>query len=256
MKKQVIDALGNSVTLLKVPERIVSLVPSQTEYLDFLGLKDAIVGITKFCIHPPQLLKSKIVVGGTKNLKIEKIKQLNPDLILANKEENTKEDIENLMNLAPVYVSDIRDFEGAYKMINDIAFLCNKESKASALIESIEESFQTQRFIGSDKKCIYFIWQNPYMLAGKNTFISTMLTKAGFINSIQDSKENYPVYSLEEIKNLEYDFIFLSSEPFPFKEKHRNELQDLLNTKNVFLVNGEMFSWYGSRMKLASKYFQ
>ncbi len=247
------DQLGESIDLKHVPKRIVSLVPSQTELLFDLGLENKIVGRTKFCIHPTSKIEQIKRVGGTKNLNIEVIKSLVPDLIIANKEENVLEQIKELKSFCPVYTSDIKNVEEAFDMMRCIGAIINVEQQAESLIQSIIQSFS--RLNDFEKiKVVYLIWQNPMMTVGGDTFINQLLEKAGMENVFGD-KNRYPKISVEEIKVSNADYILLSSEPFPFQEKHLKEIEKLFPTQKIILVDGEMFSWYGSRMKFAANYF-
>jgi ABC-type Fe3+-hydroxamate transport system substrate-binding protein len=248
---QFIDQLNRTISLSNPPKRIVSLVPSQTELLVDLGLRDKIVGVTKFCIHPKGLKKEKNVIGGTKNFHFDKIDALNPDLIIGNKEENYQEGIERLASKYPVWISDIYTLEDAYRMIQDIGQLTDSSIKASKIISQIKQGLEKGfKFKGS---AVYMIWKDPLIAVGKNTFIDSMLEKAGFNNLINQSR--YPEIDLEEIVKLNPKFLLLSSEPYPFKEKHILFFQEKLPKTKVKIVDGEMFSWYGSRLVLAEKYF-
>lgn len=233
--------------------KIVSLVPSQTELLFDLGLNEEVIGITKFCIHPDEWFRRKRRVGGTKNLKLDLIRSLKPDLILANKEENVKDQIEELQKEFKVYVSEISTITDAFKMISEIGQLVNKEKKAIDIIENIKIEMSSINVNLPKIKSLYLIWQNPYMVAGSDTFINEMMTIAGFENIISNSR--YPMLTIEEIKNLNPEAVLLSSEPFPFNEKHIHEMEDLLPNANIKLVDGELFSWYGSRMLKSFQYF-
>ena len=252
------DQLGREIHLEKIPTRIISVVPSITELLFDLGLSEEVVGITKFCVHPEEWFKSKQRVGGTKQLKIDLIKSLQPDLIIANKEENTQSDIEEMAAFTQVYISDIKTMNDAYKMITDVGELVGKNSDAEKLTEEIKAQFQNLKTNNQKrltKKALYFIWREPYMVAGGDTFISDMMLQAGFDNAAKHLSR-YPQQTKEQLNELNSREFFLSSEPFPFKEKHITELTKDFPGVKITLVDGEMFSWYGSRMKLAPVYFQ
>jgi len=240
------------------PKRIVSLVPSQTELLYYLGLEDEVIGITKFCIHPNKWFRNKIRIGGVKSIDIKKIIELKPDLIIANKEENIKEQIETLQPYFPIHVTDVSTLEQAYEMIHNIGKLTNKEEKANSLVQLVKESFSkiTIHKEQQPKRVGYLIWKNPFMTVGGDTFISNMLHHAGYKN-IFEHKKRYPETTLEEINNIQADYIFLSSEPYPFKQKHIDEiLQAMPQLKaKIILVDGEMFTWYGSRLLKTADYF-
>ena len=244
--------MGREIHVPLEPKRIISLVPSQTELLYDLGLSEEVIGITKFCIHPAAWFRVKQRVGGTKQLNIELIRSLNPDLIIGNKEENTKEDIEALAQEFPVWMSDISTFDDALSMIDVLGDMLNREDEAELLVEDITEAFAPLENLGQQQSFLYFIWDDPAFLTGKNTFIDSMLTKIGYINACE--LERYP--ALTECPNVQPDVVFLSSEPYPFKENHRQKFQEMYPKADIRLIDGEMCSWYGSRMKLAATYFE
>lgn len=243
------DQMNTIIRLGQVPNRIISLVPSLTELLYDLQLESEVVGITKFCIHPEEWFKAKNRIGGTKTVDIEKIRRLMPDLIIANKEENTKEDIEQLQQIAPVWISDINSYEEAVEAIAEISRVTGREGLGKSMLFQIENGFNKLQKINEEKTVAYVIWNEPTYLAGQQTFINDILEKCGFTNVTKDAR--YP----EMESNCKPDYIFLSSEPFPFEEKHRIEFQQKYPTAKVVLVDGEMFSWYGSRMRTAPNYF-
>ncbi len=253
------DQMNRKISLTGIPRRIVSLVPSQTELLVSLGLSDHIVGVTKFCVHPNGLRKEKIVVGGTKKVDYDIIKKLNPDIILCNKEENTKDIVVDLQNEYPVHVSDIFSIEDAIEMMQQYGELFGKENEANTLTSKIKEEKQSfLNFIANkpQKKVAYFIWRDPWMVAGKNTFVDYLLKINNFINAFDD-EDRYPEVSSHRIASLDaLDLILLSSEPFPFAEKHIKEIQKINPNAKVVLVDGEYFSWYGSRLINAFQYFK
>ncbi len=252
--------LQSATNLQFTPKRIVSLVPSQTELLHNLGLEEETIGITKFCVHPAKWFKTKTKVGGTKKINIELVKVLKPDLIIANKEENVKAEVEELAEHFPVWVTDVNNAEDALQMIDDIGELTRKKTTAEKLITEIKENFskladslQLQTKISELRTC-YLIWRNPYMTIGGDTFINDMLSKCGFKNIFEEQKR-YPEVTISELQAKHCELLLLSSEPFPFKQKHIDELQYELPNCKIILVDGEMFSWYGSRLLLAAEYF-
>ena len=256
MQKTVKDQLGNEVTFNYPPKRIVSIVPSQTELLFDLGLDDEVVGITKFCIHPIEKFASKTKIGGTKKLLIEKIRDLKPDLIIGNKEENTQSEVELLMEEFPVWMSDIYTLEDAIKTITQIGALVNREPEAAYLNHLINAGFTDLQTLAVEKnitqRVAYLIWKDPYMFAGRNTFIDDILRKIGLQNVVQQSR--YPELNLSQLRTENCQLVFLSSEPYPFKQQHIDEIQSVLPNAKVMLVDGEMFSWYGSRLVKAVNY--
>lgn len=250
------DQLNREIKLAdKADLKIVSIVPSQTEFLFDIGLAEQIVGITKFCIHPKKYFKSTSKVGGTKTLDIQKIKELQPDIIIANKEENEKSQIEELEKEFQVYISDIYTLDDSYEMMLGLGEIFNKTDEAILLVNQIRESFKNLKQF-NNKRVAYFIWREPWMLASSNTFIDHILEISGHINIAKElnSDDRYPAIQISELQNLEPFDIYLSSEPYPFKEKHITELQAKFPNSKIQLVDGEMFSWYGSRLKHTAGY--
>ena len=250
----VIDQIGCQVELLSSPQRIISLVPSQTELLFDLGLKERIVGVTKFCIHPRSEVKGKLKIGGTKNFNFQRIEELQPDLIIANKEENYKEGVEQLEKKHPVWTSDIKNLKDAFEMIEAVGLLTNTQEKSEEIRIKIDDGFEKLAAIEKRRRAIYLIWKDPYMSVGTDTFINEMLHLSGFDNLLK-GEIRYPEIDTERIRNLNPEVILLSSEPYPFKAKHLGEFRAICPEAKVELVDGEMFSWYGSRLQLVPEYF-
>ena len=262
------DQLGRTITLPNhPPQRIVSLVPSLTELLYDLGLDQEVVGITKFCIHPTEWFKTKSRVGGTKQVSFESIAELQPDLIIANKEENQQQQVEALMQDYPVWISDIATLAQALEMIQSVGKLVGRERQANEMVHEIQDLFNvllsdfSPNFIPRGfpisklKSAIYLICNDPLMAAGKGTFIDDMLQYAGFSNVLQSNGGRYPLLTIEEIRQLQPEYLLLSSEPFPFAAKHLDYFKAELPATKILLVDGEYFSWYGSRLKEAAGYF-
>lgn len=246
------DQLGRNIVIRSQPERIVSLVPSQTELLFELGLGSRVVGITKFCVHPKKARQHVTIIGGTKNIDIKRVLALNPDLIIANKEENELATITELQDHVPVWVSDVQDRNSAITMIESIGKLLSCEAAAKKMVLSIQGAFSTivKR---EPESVLYLIWRKPWMAAGAGTFIDAMLAEMNLMNVVGDTR--YPELNDDQIQQLNPKLVFLSSEPFPFADKHIAEVTNLLPDAKIMTVDGEMFSWYGSRMNLAPAYF-
>jgi len=235
--------------------RIVSLVPSITELLHYLELNEEVVGITKFCIHPESWFRNKIRVGGTKNIDIQIIEYLKPDLIIANKEENVKDQVNLLKNKFEIFLTDVGNLKDNIGMIENIGFLCNKIDEAANLVVAIRKEFSMlTTFKKPLIKTAYLIWKDPLMTIGGDTFVNDMLFQAGFKNIFSDMSR-YPEVSIPELQLKKPDLIFLSSEPYPFKQSHADWLQQLIPDAKIMLVDGEMFSWYGSHLLQAPVYF-
>lgn len=237
-----------------VPRRIVSLVPSQTELLADLGLDEEVVGITRFCVHPANWKGRKRIVGGTKNANIERIRELEPDLVIANLEENERQDVEAIAEFAPVMMSDVESVDGALGMIRAVGDLVCRAERAANLADEIEAAFDSLRPV-SPLKTAYLIWRDPWMTVGGDTYISDVMTRSGLVNVFGEGRR-YPTTSLAELGRIKPDVVLLSSEPFPFKDEHVAEVAQAAPDSRVVLVDGEMFSWYGSRMRLTPPYLK
>ncbi|MBX2887659.1 MAG: ABC transporter substrate-binding protein [Ferruginibacter sp.] len=240
---------------IRPAQRIVSVIPSITELLFHLGLNEQVIGITPFCVHPQQWHTSKKRIGGPKKLHVEEIISLKPDLVIAGKEENIKEQIEAIAEHAPVFLTDVVTIEDALGMINDISLLTGMHNRGCELIKQIKTAMGSFK-PDTTRKAVYVIWKAPYMCVGGDTFIHYMMEMAGFIN-VFAQQFRYPVISIEDMINSRTEIIILSSEPYPFKEIHAAELRSLLPQHiKIILADGEMFSWYGSRMLEAVDYFK
>jgi ABC-type Fe3+-hydroxamate transport system substrate-binding protein len=242
MNRNFIDQMGRVVTLKDVPSRIVSLVPSITELL--VDLKINVVGRTKFCIHPSGL-STVPIVGGTKKVRFEVIDRLKPDLIIGSKEENFQGDIEQLAECYPIWMSDVRSIYQSYQMIVEMGKIFGMERKSQELVDHLTD-FWKQEKIGQEKSVVYLIWQDPFMAVGKDTYINDVLVNCGYANKVLDVR--YPEITLERLKILNPSMVMLSTEPYPFRQKHLEALSHFLPDQEIRLVDGEFFSWYGSRV--------
>lgn len=241
------DQLMNTIKLDKMPKRIISIVPSQSEFLWIIGLRKEIVGITKFCKYPNEMFQKIERIGGTKNLNIDKIRRLKPDLIIGNKEENKKSQINLLQKEFNVWMSDIFDFKDTFNMMYSLGIIFGKEKETQKLISLIELSLLKVKNIFNNQKVAYFIWKKPYMVAANNTYINFILNYLGLKNAFYFLKR-YPILDEEKLKQIKIELCFLSSEPFPFKAKHVNEFELIFPNSKIWIVNGEVFSWYGPRL--------
>jgi len=250
-----IDQLNRKIEIDTFPKRIISTVPSQTELLVDLGLSSNLVGRTKFCIHPKNIVHDIAKIGGTKNLNLDKILALKPDLIIANKEENTKDEIEFLATKFPVWISDIFNLKDALNSIKGIGAITDKVKPAQNLSSNIEGEFLNLKKTSQPQKIVYLIWQNPFISVGNDTFIHDMIDKIGWVNAF-GNLNRYPEVSIQMIQDANPDRILLSSEPYPFKEKHLKVFTSQFPNCKIQLVDGEFFSWYGSRLVKTPKYFK
>jgi ABC-type Fe3+-hydroxamate transport system substrate-binding protein len=238
------------------PRRIISLVPSQTELLAYLGLDDEVAGITKFCVHPERWFAEKQRIGGTKTVNMEKVAALSPDLIIGNKEENDQAQIQLLEKRYPVWMSDINTLDNACDMIRSVGAITGREAKADELADKILRAFAGLDEVGiaaKTRRVAYLIWRKPMMVAASGTFTDHLLNRAGFKNAFQ-TQSRYPEVSADELAAAQPDLIFLSSEPYPFADKHLAEFQEICPGVPVRLVDGELFSWYGPRLLLTAPY--
>ncbi|MFM1932060.1 MAG: hypothetical protein RL226_1363 [Bacteroidota bacterium] len=237
------------------PQRIISLVPSQTELLFDLGLEKEVVGITKFCVRPEKKWKEVARIGGTKNVRFENVKRLQPDLIIANKEENDKAQIEALAEDYNVLITDVRSVNAALDMIEAVGKATHRLEAAQMLRQKIEQTWEPLQN-QTKKRVAYLIWQHPEMLVGPDTYIGQVLAFCGFNNIVEAAEPRYPQMTVAELQDAAPEVIMLSSEPFPFVEKHAARYRTLFPGAEVLLVDGELFSWYGSRMLHAPDYLR
>lgn len=249
------DQTARTIFLPSFPRKIISLVPSITELLADIGLDEEVIGITKFCSSPPEWKNRKMRVGGTKNIKLDIIHTLEPDLILANKEENVKEQVEACATYYPVWVSDIGTLDDASEMIQQIGLMTGRIAESETLYMGTRENFARLTFPVPAPTVAYLIWRDPFMTVGHDTFIHHMLCCAGFANIYKDFSR-YPVTTMRELIERKPQVLMLSSEPYPFNLQHLEEVQRLLPATKTILVDGSMFSWYGSRLLHAPGYFQ
>ncbi|TQR21712.1 ABC transporter substrate-binding protein [Psychrobacillus vulpis] len=254
MANLITDHLGRQMNISMPPKRIVSICPAITETLFALGLDKEIVGRTKYCIFPQGIVEKVPIVGGTKEVNVEKIRELQPDLILAEKEENTEEIVHTLEKIAPVFVLEVQSIKDAYRFIHTLGFLTNQQQEADYLIASCKDSFPTPLH-KKKLNAAYVIWRKPYMVVGGTTYINDVLHMLGFYNPFGKEDSRYPIVSKEQFTEANIDVLLLASEPFPFQEKHIAEFKAFLPNTKIVLVDGEMF-WYGARMKLAGAYFE
>jgi len=248
----------NHIDISKRPKRIISLVPSITELLVDLNLEDELVGITKFCTHPRHLKNTKIIVGGTKEVHLEKIKALNPDLIICNKEENTKDLVEEVEKIAPVFVCDLKEVDENPALFLSIGKLTHRNFEARNLVDKFNFARdQFEKFIESEptRSVAYFIWAKPWMVAASDTYINSVL-KLNHLNNVYAKFERYPIVEIKKFRMQgDADYVLFPDEPFPFKDEHAFELGRFTHHAKTVFIDGSYFSWYGSRSIKAFKYF-
>jgi len=251
--KKVIDHVNRTITYSFPPKRIISLAPAITNTMYSLNLEKEIVGRTRFCIHPQNKVEQAINIGGTKDIKLDRIKELKPDLVIAEKEENTKEIVEELEKHFPLFVFEIQTVEDAYVMMTDLGTIVNRQDEAARLVKQIKKSFINLPQL-QGKKVAYVIWKRPYMVVGDNTYIQSLLEKMGFINPFKKFSGRYPEVTIEDLQKANIDYIFLATEPYPFRNKDIEITAKLLPGVQPMIIDGEMF-WYGVKMLDAGPYF-
>lgn len=228
--------------------RVVSLVPSLTELLAALGLDDEVVGLTRFCTRPDGWTARKTIVGGTKNVRVERVRDLAPDLVVANREENEREAVEAIAAFAPVLVTDIATRADALAAIREIGGAVGREAEADALAGEIEAAFAARPAF-APLRAAYLIWRDPWMTVGADTFIHDVMAAAGLVNVFGD-RTRYPAVTADDVRAARPDVVLLSSEPYPFAARHVPEAEAAFGAPAV-LADGEAFSWYGARMREA-----
>jgi ABC-type Fe3+-hydroxamate transport system substrate-binding protein len=252
----VADELGFRVELERRPERVVSLVPSWTETLFAFGLERRIVGVTRFCVAPPETA-AVAKVGGTKNPSIEAIAGLGPDLVIANAEENRREDIERLRNLGiAVFTTYPRKIASAVESIMKLGTVLDCEQQANAMARGIvREVSEIETGLGAWAKLRFRafcpIWKNPWMSFNADTYAHDVLRMVGFNNIFASAGERYPRTTIDEAIALRPDFVLLPDEPYEFRAKDVEELKPLLPpplSRRMVLINGRDLHWYGVHM--------
>lgn len=242
--------------------RIVSLCPSLTELVFDLGRGDALVGRTKFCVHPAGLVDAVEVMGGTKNPKVERIIELAPDLVLLNEEENRVEDAEALRGAGiATHVSMPRDAYETAAMVRAVGGALDAHDPADRIARAIETRAEVVRSRSRDFPPVhyaYLIWRSPWMTISDDTYVAGLLTLAGGLNVFGGAPERYPTITAAQLLDASPDLVLLSSEPFPFAQKHIDELSEAagLPRERFLLVDGELLSWHGSRTPAGIDYVE
>ncbi len=249
------DDLGRTFTWNGPPRRIVSLCPSQTEYLYALGLSDRIVGRTRFCIHPQPAVARARRIGGTKDVDLTRIRALHPDFILAEQEEQRRETVELLAREYPVAVTRVENVADGLSMLLTVGEWVGCDAMARVWHGRIARAFGTIAK-APPLRTAYLIWKNPWMGVGPTTYIDSVLAHLGLINVWNEKMERYPSFELADLKTLGPELVLLSSEPYPFRARHVSEIAAAVPAARVLLVDGEWFSWYGVRMWAAADALQ
>jgi ABC-type Fe3+-hydroxamate transport system substrate-binding protein len=250
------DGLHRALEVKTSPQRIVSLVPSITETLFTFGLNEEIAGVTTFCVEPGNLVAGKLKVGGTKTLDVEQIIALEPDLVLANAEENREQDIRQLVRRGlTVFVTFPRTVAAAISMMKQIADMTGAMDNARPVIEAAEAALNDVRNASAGRRIRVFcpIWRRPWMTIGRDTYMSDFITVCGGVNIFADRHDRYPRMELEEVARRAPQIILLPDEPYPFAPKHIQEFSrypyvPAVRDNRVHLIDGKDLCWYGPRM--------
>jgi ABC-type Fe3+-hydroxamate transport system substrate-binding protein len=225
--------------------RIVSLVPSWTEYVVDLGCAEELVGRTKFCVRAGEEAERIQVIGGTKRIHLDQVEQLKPDLVIASREENTREDVEACRAFTEVLVTDVRTIPDAFEALETIGVALQRAAAGVTWRSNIEQAWGEPRT--GHAEALYAIWQKPLMVAGYDTYIHAVMNWWGIGNAAPASAEGrYPELHAGHLDELAGIPILLASEPYPFASKHCAHFASA--GLRPMLVDGEAFSWYGSRM--------
>lgn len=248
--RALVDASGVALALSHPPRRIVSLIPSTTELLCHLGLADALVGITVYCIEPRDVVTTKQKIGGEKNPDVAAIVALAPDLVITNVEENRREDVEALRAAGvPVWVVYPRSVDDTVRFIRELGAITDAAARADALADEIAALAASARAAGAQRtpaRVFYPIWRGPYMTINRDTYIHDVLRTVGAVNVFGERPERYPTVTLEEVAACRPDVIVLPDEPFRFRRVHVKEFEGM--TGRIHLMDGKLFSWHGPRL--------
>lgn len=251
-----VDASGVALALPGPPRRIVSLIPSTTELLCALGLADALVGVTVYCVEPRDVVRGKTRVGGEKNPDLATIRALAPDLVVANIEENRREDVEALRaDGIPVWVTYPRTVAEGLAMIRDLGEITGARERAQALLDTLEPLYERARERAAARPAVrvfYPIWRQPWMTIGGDTYVHDLLATCGGANVFGD-RLRYPTVTLGEVAARAPELILLPDEPFRFRRAHLADFDaypamPAVRDRRIHLVDGKPFSWHGPRL--------
>ena len=232
------------------PVRIVSLCPSTTETLIDFGLAAQLVGVTRFCIHPADIVRGIEKVGGTKNPDLDRIRALRPDLVLFNEEENRKDDYDRLRGDVKVDATIVRRVQDVPAHLRHLGRLTGTEAQAQARAEQVEAArarLARARTSATGFRYAYLIWRRPYMAVGGDTYVSDLFAEAGGKNVFEGAKDRYPEIDVAGLRAARPEVVFLSDEPFPFKPKHAAELTVEAPELRTQLIGGDDCCWHGVR---------
>jgi ABC-type Fe3+-hydroxamate transport system substrate-binding protein len=254
---ELVDASGVALALARPPRRIVSLIPSTTEILCRLGLADAIVGVSAYCVEPREVMRGKPKVGGEKNPDLAAIRALAPDLIIANIEENLRPDVEALRASGlTVWVTYPRTVPDTLAMIRALGEVTATAAPAAAMVAEIEPLYARARAESAARpgvRVFYPIWRGPWMTINRDTYVHEVLTLCGGANVFADRPGRYPTVTLEEMAAQRPEVILLPDEPFRFRRAHLADFapyRDVPAVRDgrIHLVDGRLCAWHGPRV--------
>lgn len=252
-----LDASGTALAGAAPPRRIVSLIPSTTELLCAMGLAEALVGVTVYCVEPRDVVRTKTRVGGEKNPDLERIRALAPDLVIANIEENSRHHVEVLREWGiPVWVTYPRTVADSLRMIRELGEVTGARQRAAALLAEIEPLYAQVRANTSRRApaaVFYAIWRDPYMTINGDTYISDVLAVCGARNVFANHADRYPTVTLDEVAARRPDVIVLPDEPFRFRRAHIKDFEPYVDVpavrhRRIHLLEGKAFAWHGPRI--------
>lgn len=259
---EVEDARGRRIDLAVPPRRIVCLVPSITETVFALGRGDAVVGVTDYCVHPASEVGTRTRVGGTKNPKLNLVRALRPDLVIANREENRRRDVERLEETGvAVWVTYARGVDEAIREIRVLGRVLGVPEAASAILRDVDSGRASARARTTEPRprVVALVWKRPYMSVNGDTFAHDLLVESGGENPFATRERRYPRIREAEIEEARPDVILLPTEPYAFGERDRQEVLSVRcpasESGRVHIVEGELLSWYGPRMGRALRTF-
>ena len=256
------DDLGDRVELNVPAARIVSLVPSITETLFELGAGGQVAGVTDYCIHPAAAVAQILKVGGTKGFSLDRVVGLEPDLVIANKEENRKPEVEALRRECPVFVTDPRTVEQAMKTVLDLGMLTGRAVEASTMAADCESRLSGvyPATLARPFRTVCFVWRDPWMAVGSDTYVGDLLDTFGFKNIFASEDGRYPQTSLEAVLDRGPEVIMLPDEPFEFGSGDVGEIEAFFAERGapvkIFAMDGTLLTWFGYRTALGVDYLQ
>ena len=233
-------------------QRLVSLCPSMTETLFDIGAGSQVVGATRFCVRPEQM-DGVVRIGGTKDPRIERIRDLRPTLVLANREENRLEDVEALRSAGvEVHDSMPRRVDEVPALIRDVGQRVGRGREAAAVADRLDEGIREARARRRAMDPVSFlvlVWRRPWIAATADTFLSNLLVEAGGSNVLVGGGGRYPEVTPEEVATLRPERVLLPSEPFPFAHQHVGELARAtrMDPRRFLPCDGQLLTWHGSR---------